>query len=197
MKNKITLTLEIPKDSEMTSQEVMKELSMIEFALNQTHSKLSLGLHLSDKDLDEVGETLKIKRIHPDAIIPTRAYKTSLGYDLYAIEDKYLGFEDRFKLNTGISIEFPKGFGGMIKCRSSLAKCGMSIEAGVIDEDYRGEIIVMASFHKTSSKSEFNIKKGDKIAQLLLVPTPKFEIEEIEELSETDRGERGFGSSGK
>lgn len=203
MKKKISIELEIPNDTELSTQEILKELSLIEHAFNQNHSNLKVELNLADEDLDEVGETLKVKKLTEDAIIPTRAYKTSLAYDLFSNFDMKILLEGArnlrmpviAKVRTGIAMEFPKGYGGKIECRSSLGKLGVSILGGVIDEDYRGEIMVMLMIQSPELYPE--IKKGDKIAQLILVQTPTFEIEEVSELSSTDRGDQGFGSSGK
>ena len=204
MQKKISLKLIIPEDVELTDEKVLKELELIEFALNQNHSNFKVALDLDEEiNLDEVGETLKVLKLSEDAIVPTRAYKTSLAYDLYAVFDmkiltdgaSNLRMPAIVKVRTGIAMEFPKGYGAKLECRSSLGKIGVSILGGVIDEDYRGEIMVMLMVQSPEFLPE--IKKGDKIAQLILVPTPTFEIEEVTELSSTDRGTNGFGSTGK
>ena len=143
---------------------------------------------------------LKVKRLDKRAILPTRAYDSALGYDLYALEDTFVpkwsekGDIGIAKVRTGIAIEFPEGWGGFIKDRSSVAtKRRLVCVAGVIDGDYRGEIIVCLENHSGENQL---IKAGEKIAQLVLVPIANFPVVEVEELSETARGKKGFGSTG-
>jgi len=136
---------------------------------------------------------IKVKRLSDDAKLPKRAYD-SIGYDLYSIEDVELLKHDVKKVRTGIAIEIPEGYVGIIKERSSVGSKGVAIRAGVIDPDYRGEVIVVLHnidnvYHK--------IKKGDKVAQLLIVPVLIDDVIEVEELTPTERGANGFGSSDK
>lgn len=141
---------------------------------------------------------LRVKKLDENAIIPTKAHDGDLGYDLYALEDT-LVWHGVTKVNTGIACEFPEGFGAMIRDRSSMAtKAKIFVVAGIIDFAYRGPIIVafMNPFFNTSD-GPYTIKKGDKIAQMLLTRVHNFAIEEVTELSDTTRADGGFGSSGR
>jgi len=144
---------------------------------------------------------MKVKKISKNAKLPTRAYENALGYDLYAIEDTFIPAVDEnggigmAKVRTGIAIELPPMWGAFIKDRSSMAtKRRLIAVAGVIDNDYRGEIMVCLENHSGRPQE---IKAGEKIAQLVLIPIANFEVVEVDELSETKRGEKGFGSSGR
>ena len=147
-------------------------------------------------DDDPKGDTMKVKRLHEDALLPTKAHNGDLGYDLYADEDITLYPVATELVGTGVSIQFPQGYGGLIKDRSSIAtKRKVFTVAGVIDNGYTGEIRI-ALFNSTPYRINFN--KGDKIAQLVLVPVTDFEIEEVDEVVTNDgRGEDGFGSTGE
>lgn len=136
---------------------------------------------------------LGIKLLTPTAKLPTRSYDKSLGYDLYvdSVEELSEHYSEIIKVHTGISIQFPEGYGGIIFDRSGIALQGYFVVAGVIDNSYRNEIIVI--MHK--DKYLDNPTPGTKIAQLVLIPTPTFEIIEYQALSDTERGKRGFGSS--
>ncbi|SMO61177.1 dUTP pyrophosphatase [Balnearium lithotrophicum] len=143
---------------------------------------------------------MKCKRLHPDTKLPTRAYEGDLGFDLYALEDVVIptvnenGGIPVVKVRTGIAVELPRGWGAFIKDRSSVAtRRLLHVVAGVIDNGYRGEIIVALA---NLSGREQRIEKGEKIAQLVPVPVSDFQVIEVEELTETNRGEGGFGSSG-
>jgi len=148
---------------------------------------------------------VKMKKIKEDAILPTRGSTEAAGYDLYANSIK-VGSDNweldidpgqTVKIGTGIATEIPDGYFGGIYARSGLAtKQGLAPanKVGVVDADYRGELIV--ALHNHSNKIQ-TIHKGDKIAQLIIQPYLSFEIEEVDELSETERGEGGFGSTGK
>jgi dUTP pyrophosphatase len=146
--------------------------------------------------------TLKIKKVHPDAKLPTKAHSTDLGYDLYANHDIEIWYGATVKISTGIAVGFPKGWGGFIKDRSSMASKQLITSGGVIDEDYTGELSIIMTY--TCYEDEFEeyedkfiqIKKGDKIAQLVPIPTTNWSIEEVDSLEITNRGEKGFGSSG-
>ena len=136
---------------------------------------------------------IKVKKLSDDAKLPKRAYD-SVGYDLYSIEDVELFKHDVKKVHTGIAIEIPEGYVGIIKERSSIGSKGIAVRAGVIDPDYRGEVIVVL---QSINNVYYKIKKGDKIAQLLIVPALIDDIVEVEELTPTERGANGFGSSDK
>lgn len=149
---------------------------------------------------------LKIKKLHPDAVIPKHATSGSAGMDLTAIScaielvDGPGDFYDigltKFTYHTGLSFEIPKGYVGLIFPRSSIHKTSMSLSncVGVIDSDYRGEVSFV--FRKRDSY-EPDYAVGDRVGQLVLMKLPEFEIEEVKELSETERGVGGFGSTGR
>jgi dUTP pyrophosphatase len=136
---------------------------------------------------------LKIKKLHPDAKIPSYANVGDAGLDLYSVEDLVLRSNHRVLVKTGISIELQKGNVFLIWDKSGVASKGIKTMGGVVDSTYRGEIKVVLI---NLSSEKYEIKKGQKIAQALVqkVETPKIEI--VEKLGETERGEGAFGSSG-
>lgn len=140
--------------------------------------------------------TIKFKKLSEDAIIPTKAHASDIGLDLYAAEDHILMQGWPTKISTKIACEFPKGIAGLILDRSSMGAKGIKVMGGVIDQAYRGELIVCLIELNRSTIMPITISKGDKIAQLVLIPSYEVNITETEELNETDRGSKGFGSSG-
>lgn len=136
---------------------------------------------------------MKVKRLTETAKLPTKANPGDLGYDLYA--DESLGIRAGVNaIRTGIAIKLPEGFGAIIKDRSSMALRGTSIVAGVIDNGYVGEIIVLM---RGFDEGTLYIGKGQRIAQLVLVPIYDSAIEEATSpFLQTIRGGKGFGSSG-
>lgn len=142
---------------------------------------------------------LLVKKLVEGATIPSKNLPTDLGYDLYASEEVYIQPNETKIVSTGIAVKFPVGWGGFIKDRSSIAtKKLLTTVAGVIDENYTGEIKVAVKLVQPSHFDVFPtvIHKGDKIAQLVPIPVTNWNIETVDELPETDRGEKGFGSSG-
>lgn len=135
---------------------------------------------------------MRVKLLEEGAITPTKATEFSAGFDLYSVEDKHLCPTQAETISTGIAIEIPFGCVGIIKGRSSLGAKGISVLGGVIDCDYRGEVKVILS-----SVEYYRIRKTERIAQLLILPLApmKNHLEVVEELTETERGEKGFGSS--
>ena len=135
-------------------------------------------------------------KIHTDtARRPEKAHTGDWGYDVFADEDKWIPYGEYRLISTGISIwsnSYKYGF--IIKDRSSIAMKGLFTHAGVIDAGYTGEIKIF--FHNVSNTS-IKIEKGDKIAQLVPTKVVNFEIEEVDELFKTKRGDNGFGSTGK
>jgi len=137
---------------------------------------------------------IKIKKLNPDAIIPRYALPGDAGMDLFSAEDVTIMPGERHPIATGLSIELPEGFVSLIWDKSGIAlKKGLMKMAGVIEHTYRGEYKILLL---NTSKEEVEIKKGDKIAQLLVQPIVTAEIIEVDKLSETDRGAGGFGSTG-
>jgi deoxyuridine 5'-triphosphate nucleotidohydrolase len=138
--------------------------------------------------------SLKVKLLSSDASLPSRATSGSAGYDLKSCSDSIIRARERGIVKTGISIEFPSGHYARVAPRSGLTvKKGIDVGAGVIDEDYEGEICEILFNH---SNEDFVITKGDRIAQLILEKISILEIEEVTEIRTTDRGSNGFGSSG-
>ena len=130
------------------------------------------------------------------ADVPPPAYQTAgaSGIDLCAREDVVILEDDTRKVPTGIAVEIPPGFEGQIRPRSSLSADGVTCHLGTIDCDYRGEIsVILSSF----DGHRIYIAKGDRIAQLVIAPVERVELVRVEQLSETARGERGFGHTGK
>lgn len=136
---------------------------------------------------------LKIRKLNNHAKLPTRAYKGDLGYDLYAAERHVINPSEQKAVGTGISVEFPERWGGVIKDRSSMAAKMIYTSAGVIDNGYRGEVKILL---RNDSKTTFVVETGDKIAQLIPIPVIDWEITETD-IQESDRNTNGFGSSGK
>jgi len=146
---------------------------------------------------------INIKKCFDEAILPTRAHEDDAGYDLYA--SPYEGFEagsvpiignGNQTFHTGIAMEIPKGYVGLVFARSGIGvKRGLKPRncVGVIDSNYRGEIMVC--LHNDTSATAY-VEVGERIAQIVIVPYYKYELNLVDELSDTDRGENGWGSSG-
>ena len=140
---------------------------------------------------------LKIKRLSEDAIIPAYQSELAAGMDLHSIEDYILKPMERKLIKTGLAFEIEKGYEVQIRPRSGLAfKHGITVlnSPGTIDADYRGEIMVLLI---NLGNEEFEIKKGERIAQAVIAPVVQAKIVEVNELSDTKRGEKGFGSTGR
>ena len=145
---------------------------------------------------------LKGRKLNPEAKLPEKNNGSDSGFDLFILKDEDFSGEvfvldagKRKVFSTGIALELPAGYGMLIKDRSSVAvKHGVHALAGVIDNGYRGEVKICLT--NLSDKSHV-FSKGQKVAQGVLHYVPICEVEEIEELSETERGDKGFGSSGK
>ena len=142
--------------------------------------------------------TLRVARLDPRATIPTRAHAGDAGLDLYAIEDAALAPGERVSVPTGIAIEIDHGHAALILPRSGLAsRHGISVvnAPGLIDAGYRGELQVLLL--NTDRESRFELRAGDRVAQLVIVAVATEDAVEVAELSSSDRGEGGFGSSGR
>lgn len=140
--------------------------------------------------------SVRIKKLSPDAIIPTYGTEYSAGADLYALEGEIILPGQTKLIHTGLSMEIPQGLVGLVFARSGLAtKRGLAPanKVGVIDSDYRGEIMV--SLYNQSSVEQ-TIEKGERIAQISFVPYYAAEFELCDEIEQTIRGEGGFGSTG-
>lgn len=148
---------------------------------------------------------INIKKMRDTAILPTRAHEDDAGYDLYASASEYgyvsgiIGIPplSSVKIYTGVAFQIPKGYVGLVFARSGLGiNKGLTPRncVGVIDSNYRGEIMV--SLHNDNEKETKEVAIGDRIAQIVVVPYLKYDMHVVDELDETDRGEEGLGSSG-
>ena len=153
---------------------------------------------MSDQKLTrEKTITVPIKRLDPTVELPRYAYAGDAGLDLRASEDVVLKPFERRLISTGLAIAIPDGYAGFIQPRSGLAlKQGLSMAntPGLIDAHYRGELKICAI--NLDPKDDIVIRRGDRIAQLVIQKVPVVELLEVDDLSETDRGAGGFGSSG-
>jgi dUTP pyrophosphatase len=139
---------------------------------------------------------LALRRLREDAVLPERAYAGDAGLDLTACEEHELAPGERAVVGTGLAVAIPAGYAGFVQPRSGLAaKHGISVvnAPGLIDSGYRGEIRVVLL--NTDSRESFSVEPGMRIAQLVVLPVPELELVELEELPESERGARGFGSS--
>lgn len=142
---------------------------------------------------------IPVKKLHPNAKLPTYGSPEAAGADLYACMEEAVTIQpgEIFWVPTGIALEVPKGCAGLVYARSSMgAKRGLAPanKVGVIDSDYRGEIRVVLLNH---SKQPQTLEPGERVAQFVITPVLQPAYEEVAELTDTDRGEGGFGSTGK
>ncbi len=140
--------------------------------------------------------TVKIKRIHQDAIIPKYEHKGDAGVDVFSVHDLIINPRERAVVKTGLSLEIPNGYEIQIRPKSGLAlKDGITClnTPGTVDSNYRGELGVILINH---SSKPFLIQKGKKIAQLVLNKVENIQFKETKQLSKTSRGAGGFGSTG-
>ncbi len=137
---------------------------------------------------------IKVRKLSSNAIIPFYAHKQDAGMDIFSSEELLIPSGERRLVHTGISMELPQGFVALVWDKSGLAlKNGIKILGGVIEHTYRGEYCIILL---NTSKEDFKIIEGQKIAQILLQKIYTAEIEETTDLSETERGSKGFGSTG-
>lgn len=137
---------------------------------------------------------IKVKKLHPEAVIPSHTIAGDAGLDLRSVEDMMILPRERGLVPTGLSFELPEGYVSLIWDKSGIAlKGGMKTMGGVIEHTYRGEYKII--LYNTSDKP-YEIRKGDKIAQMLIQPIITVQVEEATELSQTKRGIKGFGSTG-
>ena len=142
---------------------------------------------------------VRVKKLHPNAVLPTYGSQEAAGADLYACLEETVTIQpgETAWIPTGIALEVPKGCAGLVFARSSLgAKRGLAPanKVGVIDSDYRGEIRVVLLNH---SKEAQTVGNGERVAQFVITPVLTPVYEEVEELTDTSRGTGGFGSTGK
>jgi dUTP pyrophosphatase len=148
---------------------------------------------------------IKVKKLHEDSKLPVRAHSTDAGIDLFTYEDFTLEMLERKLVGTGVAIQIPEGHVGFIKEKSGLANKGLEVKGGVIDSSYIGEIKVIVKNPKgfawkdgkrNGVGEKMSFKKGEKIAQMVIIPVNLGEVIQVGELDESDRGESGFGSTG-
>jgi dUTP pyrophosphatase len=141
---------------------------------------------------------LKVKKLYPDARLPQRATGGASGLDLFAYikgSNRTVTLEQKPKLiGTGIALEIPSGYEAQIRPRSGLSAKGVLVALGTVDSDYRGE--VMVTMYTVGRHDSFKLKHGDRIAQLVTGKLAELPIEEVSELSVTERGAHGHGSTG-
>ena len=139
---------------------------------------------------------LPIRRLRDDAVVPSRAYAGDAGLDLSACERVELGAGERAVVGTGLAVAIPEGYAGFVQPRSGLAaKHGLTIvnTPGLVDSGYRGELKIILL--NTDAHETFVVEAGMRIAQLVVMEVPGVDPVEVEELPDTERGVRGFGSS--
>lgn len=137
---------------------------------------------------------IKVKKIQADAIVPTYAYESDAGFDLFSVEEIIITAGKWATIPTGLALEIPLGYVGLVWDKSGLSfKNGLKSLGGVIDAGYRGEIKICLV---NLSKEDCFLPKGSKVAQILIQPVVQADFEEVANLADSSRGEKGFGSSG-
>ncbi|KAK9478746.1 Deoxyuridine 5'-triphosphate nucleotidohydrolase [Lipomyces japonicus] len=160
----------------------------------QQQPHLDKKIKVDNDSLLQAGHELQVKFLSDKAKLPTRGSEHAAGYDIYGIEDVLIKSHDRAVVNTDIAIAVPVGTYARVAPRSGLAtKHGIQTGAGVIDADYRGHVRILLFNH---SGEDFQVRAGDRIAQIVIerIITPP--VVHVNELSQTIRGENGFGSTG-
>ncbi len=138
---------------------------------------------------------LKIKKLDPRAKLPAYAHEGDAALDLFCLEQVTIKPGERAKIRTGVALEFPSNYVALVWDKSGVANnSGLKTLGGVIDSSYRGELLV--GLHNLSQDT-YTFESGHKVAQLLIQPIVSAQVEEVSELSDTTRGEGGFGSTGK
>ena len=142
---------------------------------------------------------VKVAKTDPAARMPTKGSAHAAGWDLYCLEDTVVNFRSSMKLRTGLRVAIPEGFEGQVRARSSLGSKGLILphSIGTIDADYRGELFVLMTW--IGEGDSYKVKSGERIAQLVIAPLPDVQFSEVEldDLGEPERGEGGFGSTGR
>ena len=140
--------------------------------------------------------TLRFRKLHPDAVLPSYAHPSDAGMDVRSVQDLTIAPGKRALVPTGLVMLLPPMYEAQVRPRSGLAlKSGVTVlnTPGTIDSGYRGEVgVILANF----GEADFHVRKGDKIAQIVIAPVTRSEIVETTEVDETDRGAGGFGSTG-
>lgn len=143
----------------------------------------------------DISDTLQVKRLSEQAVLPSRAHPDDAGLDLFVSEDAVILSGERKTLRTGIALAIPSGHVGLIWDRSGLsAKQGLKTLGGVIDAGYRGEVLVTL---QNLGDAPYALRTGDKVAQMLIQKVELPAVREVDELDDTDRGTKSFGSTGR
>jgi len=139
--------------------------------------------------------TVKIKKLKNGSVVPSYAHDGDAGMDVYASEEVAVKAGERVKVPTGIAMEIPEGYVGLVWDKSGLSMShGLKTLGGVIDAGYRGEVMIGVA---NLSDEDYTVEKGHKVAQILIQKVELPKIEEVTELNNSHRGEKGFGSTGK
>lgn len=137
---------------------------------------------------------LRVKKLHPDAILPSYGHAGDSGMDLFSVEDVVIPAGERVIVRTGIALEYPEGYCTLIWDKSGMSgNSGIKVMGGVFEGVYKGEYKIILF---NTSKENYSIKKGQKICQVLVQPIIYADVEEVSELSDSSRGANGFGSTG-
>jgi len=158
--------------------------------------------------------TIGFKKLNGNAILPTKAHPTDSGFDLFASEDVLIESKETVIVPTGIAIQLPEGYEAQVRPRSGItSKTKLRVQLGTIDNEYRGEIGIITDnisdksnvgaitidgilYDRFANDGSYFIKRGDKLAQLVVQKLPRVQAVEIDELDTTTRGDNGFGSTG-
>lgn len=142
---------------------------------------------------------VRIKKLNENAVVPTKAHATDAGFDLYCTSKEVDWDKRQIICHTGLAFEIPEGFVGLLFPRSSVSNKPliMANSVGVIDSCYRGEVTAKFNITDMRQSGMNHYQVGNKVAQIIIIPYPEIEFEEADELSETDRGTGGYGSTGR
>ena len=191
-------TQEVENRLRQVRQDILEE--SIEFLVNECGE---LQKEVNEyRQQEETKLILNFKKLSPTAITPTKAHTTDAGFDLYTDEEVILKYGETAAIKTNIAIELPEGYVADVRPRSGLTlNTGLRVHYGTVDAGYRDGVSVISenghNYHSYLKKQMFiKIPKGMKIAQLVILPIPEITLQEVEELSDSDRGVNGFGSTG-
>lgn len=193
-------SIEEEREAALEIIEIIEEDDSLSLNKRRMLSSIIEGSILAIINLIEVPRErikVEIKKLNEDAIIPQYAHKTDAGADVFAVEEVTLKPHETALVKTGIAVAIPVGYEIQVRPRSGLSlKTNLRVAnaPGTIDSDYRGEVCVIMT---NTGNLSYTINKGDKIAQLVIAPVPMIDWITVEELSPTERGEGGFGSTDK
>lgn len=137
---------------------------------------------------------IKVKKLKENSKIPKRHHPGDVGFDLYSMEEYTIAPGERHYFYHGFALEFPEGYAGIIKDKSSISKAGLHAMGGVFDAGFRGEYNTLLV---NLSNEPYTIEEGDKVSQLVIFPVVLGEMKEVDELSDSSRGSGQFGSTGR